>query len=66
MIFGPHPHNLHEGIIYPGIVDAILKAQENNSTMSSVQAIAMEMAEVVQVLRGVAMMLMDGVTPYAS
>lgn len=62
-IFGPHPHNLHNGVIYPGIVDSILRAQQHDSPPALVEAIRVQVAEVVHVVRSAGTML---VTPVVS
>lgn len=60
-IFGPHPHDLHRGVIFPGIVDSILRAQQYNSTSASIDAIRLQVAEVVQVLQAAGSMLISSV-----
>lgn len=58
VIFGPHVDNIHEGVIFPTIVDSVLTA-ERQPTEANVEKIKLRISEVVQALRSAGGMLIS-------
>ncbi|GAB6019806.1 hypothetical protein CHUAL_001349 [Chamberlinius hualienensis] len=71
-IFGPHPHDLHSGVTFPGVVDSILKLHGGwlSANLSSVpetkdiEAVKDEIAQVVNVIRAAGNLLINSVVTH--